>query len=672
MMDERIICIPGWKAIRVIGKDDFSVIYEIQKDDRYGRGIRSALKVVSIPQTSFQMKEYLDNGYDDISLEVLFKDTVEDVVAGFELLHRLKGHGNIISYEDYTIVQHEDDPGSDVCIRMELLPSLLEYKEGGRISEKTVIQLGIDICNALEACESQHIVYWNIRPNHIYISENGGFKLGGFRMAKSELVSTKAIQTGFRTFLSPEVYYSKPYNASVSTYSLGLILYWILNERRGPFLPLPPSAPTFNQVNEAENRRINGEALPEPAHGGEELKRIVMKACAFEQKDRYANPADMKRDLQTVINSVQDIPFVSARSDKELTDDFHQKEETVRIFAGKTEKKQKAAFSLPVNPQPKNADISQSKAGNKDNSESKANSVDTDGTVNSENRQTVTEKDAAAGPGRRRGAGFASHLRTVLKNRKIIWIAVAVLVAVAAIIVGLVFLYRTKCAQTESGSSINMHENTETVSEPEDNVTTISEANVGDYISLGEYEQDNDETNGQEPIIWLVLTKENNRILVISKNALDSYPYHSQEIDITWENSSLRTWLNTAFIENAFSASEKAMIETTQVKAERNTAFDTDPGEDTEDKVFLLSIQEASRYFASNGARQCKPTQFAVANRAWASDNNGCCWWWLRSQGFSSTWAAFVDADGEIKGSGYAVHKEHYAVRPAVWIDING
>ena len=199
----------------------------------------------------------------------------------------------------------------------------------------------------------------------------------------------------------------------------------------------------------------------------------------------------------------------------------------------------------------------------------------------------------------------------------------------------------------------------------------IKNAKVGDIVYFGTYEQDNDTSNGKENIKWRVLAKGNNRILVISDKALDCQPYNTVVSDVTWENCTLREWLNNDFINNAFSDDEKAMIPTVTVSADKNPTYNTDPGNATQDQVFLLSIVEAKKYFSSDSAKQCSPTDYAVANGAYKSYNN-VCWWWLRSPGCNWGFAASAYNDGSVYEYGFLVNYYSSAVRPAMWISIDG
>ena len=202
-------------------------------------------------------------------------------------------------------------------------------------------------------------------------------------------------------------------------------------------------------------------------------------------------------------------------------------------------------------------------------------------------------------------------------------------------------------------------------------VEKLKIAEVGDIVYFGAYEQDNDTSNGKEDIEWIVLAKENGKALVISKYALDCQQYNTSCTYVTWENCSLRKWMNGTFLNNAFSAGEQAQIQNTNVSADKNPKYSTNLGNATTDKVFLLSITEVEKYFSSDNARQCKPTKYAVANGPYVNGDNGNCVWWLRSPGGTQRSAADVGNGGSVYYGGYPVDNVNIAVRPALWINLD-
>lgn len=197
----------------------------------------------------------------------------------------------------------------------------------------------------------------------------------------------------------------------------------------------------------------------------------------------------------------------------------------------------------------------------------------------------------------------------------------------------------------------------------------------GDSYIFGTYEQDNNISNGKEAIEWTVLDKDGMSLLLVSKQALDCKRYNTSYTDVTWENCSLRKWMNNSFLNEAFSEEEKALIQSTTVSAYNNPSYNTDPGNDTTDKVFLLSINEA-KYFNSDEARKCAPTAYAKAQGALTSDTNkttsgaATCWWRLRSPGSGRNVAAIVNDDGSVGCNGNFVDTDDGCVRPALWISL--
>mgnify|MGYP003279983045 CR=1 FL=1 len=194
---------------------------------------------------------------------------------------------------------------------------------------------------------------------------------------------------------------------------------------------------------------------------------------------------------------------------------------------------------------------------------------------------------------------------------------------------------------------------------------------VGDTVLFGSYEQDNVINNGKEAIEWLVLAKERDKMLVISRYALDCQQYNTSNADVTWETCSLRAWLNNTFLNNAFYAEEQAKIQDTNVSDEKNPQYGTEPDNVVNDKVFLLSVDEVERYFSSDSERACRPTEYAVANGSYNREN-GNCHWWLRVPRCDSNNGACVCEDGYVASYGIGVTYDIIGVRPAMWISLEG
>ena len=210
----------------------------------------------------------------------------------------------------------------------------------------------------------------------------------------------------------------------------------------------------------------------------------------------------------------------------------------------------------------------------------------------------------------------------------------------------------------------------------------VSGAKVGDLVTFGSYEQDNVATNGQEAIEWIVLDKKSDgSLLLISRFGLDAMPYHEKLGPFSWDMSSIRRFLNGTFYNTAFSASEKEKVLTTTVVNEDNFFWGTKGGSNTNDKVFLLSSDEAKKYFVDDSgkydggdssARACTLTAYAISRGGeasygtkWWSDN---CWYWLRSPGQYSNYAAYVYRNGYVSFDYDGIDPDTGVVRPAIWV----
>ena len=207
---------------------------------------------------------------------------------------------------------------------------------------------------------------------------------------------------------------------------------------------------------------------------------------------------------------------------------------------------------------------------------------------------------------------------------------------------------------------------------------SVGNASVGQEVKFGVFPQD-EKGKKLSPVTWQVLDKKGGRMLLISSQGLlcrQFYPRRATWNEtIGWEKSSLREWLNGEFFEKCFSPEDKAMIAETDVPADPNpTHKQVSPGSATKDRVFLLSISEAEKYFPAKDSRKCPRTRFAAACGAWTSsgpDAGNACWW-LRTPGSSQSRIACVGADGEMLTGGVDIDDgTTCCIRPAVWVIVN-
>ena len=199
----------------------------------------------------------------------------------------------------------------------------------------------------------------------------------------------------------------------------------------------------------------------------------------------------------------------------------------------------------------------------------------------------------------------------------------------------------------------------------------IALANEKEYITFGTYEQDNDLTNGTEPLEWVVVKKEEGRVLLSTRYAIDAKPFNTNDGAYSWESCSLRTWLNNEFYSTAFNEQQQSMIaETKCITNYNNTAEGINSNYTTTDKVFLFSYNELYEYLQNILERQVVSTAYAQANGGYADPDTLGCWWWLRSPGTTNSQASYVDLEGYAGYEGDGVGNPRISVRPVMWLDL--
>lgn len=215
----------------------------------------------------------------------------------------------------------------------------------------------------------------------------------------------------------------------------------------------------------------------------------------------------------------------------------------------------------------------------------------------------------------------------------------------SALILALIFL--AGCASNTTGTD----------SKEESSVSSEKEtASSSDTVTFGSYQDEN--------IEWYVLTQEDGKSLLLSVHAIDTKPFNDSPS--TWDNSSLRTWLNDEFYQNAFTADEQKEIQLTHLHNGDELGYGTATGQDTDDHVFLLSASEAEKYL-SDKETTTSPTQYALSQGAYTNDKGDCAWW-LRSPGMDDDGPAYYSSQGEVGTRAHKGSETIIGVRPAIWV----
>lgn len=294
----------NWHIAELIGSGAFGSVYKIVRED-FGEKYYAAMKLIDIPQSEDEIRALSAEGMSQADISDYYTGMAQEIVEEFKLMSKLKGHSNIVSYEDHMVLPKENGIGWTIQIRMELLTPLQEYVQKHDMSLRDVVALGIDICKALELCEKHHIIHRDVKPENIFLSENGDFKLGDFGVAKTmEKTMSNLSKKGTRAYMAPELARQELCTGNVDIYSLGLVMYRFLNHNRLPFLPKYPEKIKFSDREKAEFLRFSGADVPLPQKGGAELGNIVVKACAYSPEKRYQNPHELRADLEEIYKHI--------------------------------------------------------------------------------------------------------------------------------------------------------------------------------------------------------------------------------------------------------------------------------------------------------------------------------------------------------------------------------
>ena len=294
----------NWYIKRFVGEGGFAKVFEIIRND-FGREYVSALKIITVTKTKSEINTLKSEGMTDEDIRGYLRGIVEDTVGEIQLMYKMRGRGNIVGYEDHEVVEHEDGMGWDILIKMEYLTSLSTYirQQNGRLAKRDIIKLGMDICKALESCQRYNIIHRDIKADNIFISDDGEFKLGDFGIArvierKDQTLSKK----GTSAYMAPEVYKGQTYTSAVDIYSLGMVMYRLMNNNRGPFLPPYPQQMSLDDRDHAMMLRMSGERFPKPSQVTRgRLIEIVLKACAYRPEERYSSPGFMRQELEAIL-----------------------------------------------------------------------------------------------------------------------------------------------------------------------------------------------------------------------------------------------------------------------------------------------------------------------------------------------------------------------------------
>lgn len=677
----------GWELAKEkpIGKGGFGEVYEIKRN-MYGLEERAAMKILSIPKDESDLDALRFEGLDDDSIARTYHGYVSNMVKEYETMQRLRNNPHVVHVYDLQVKKDSQELLWTVYIRMELLTPIMKNPSCIQ-SEKQILQLAKDICSALIACHKRNILHRDIKPENIFIDPDGNYKIGDFGISRIVEHTTRAsVGVGTYDYMSPEVINGNSYGLQADIYSLGMVLYYLMNERRHPFFPLPPAVPTYEEKQEARNRKWSGEPIPPPKNGCADFKRIIMKACAFSPNNRYLTVQNMLDELNRVNLEEKTVvppkpvepPTVKDPPGDDSDEDFDD---------GSTNTTESSS------------------AGTGDDTPTQYDGGDRSGRP-----QSPPEVPPEKPPKNPKTPTSIRNFSKILHNVGLIGIAIFLI---------LLFIFAKKFFDlmrgdtdgnisstpkvntnyselvtqateamgqiTEETPENNIMAQESSNTDPEESNATIptigfSDLKPGEIIELGRYEQDGKTTNGAEPIEWLVLAAEDNEVLIVSVLGLETLPYEESQHSVDWENCSSRAWLEESFYENAFTDSEKRSIIEKEVIQHKNKGYPyADQGNNTMDHIFLLSTEEYITYLYDNNDidpqfREGIPSEYVLQKDIEKYDyhKGERCWWWLRTSSAYNEKACFVAAMGPSEVYvGYPVNKLGGIIRPAMWMALS-
>ena len=286
---------PEWKIIEKIGEGSFGKVYKAQRTER-GKSFYSAIKIINIPGSQSELNSVRSETGDEQSTRQYFQNLVEECIQEISTMEYFRGNSYIVSVEDFKVMEYLDVIGWEISIRMEYLTSFMDYCAEKQLTEKEVIKLGMDLSKALEYCRKLKIIHRDIKPENIFVSRFGDFKLGDFGIARElERTMSGFSKKGTYSYMAPEMYKGEKYDSRVDIYSLGIVLYRLMNHNRLPFMSLEKQFITYRDKENALNKRMLQESRwSAPVDAGTQFAQYYHEGlCLMILHRRYQTPEEL-------------------------------------------------------------------------------------------------------------------------------------------------------------------------------------------------------------------------------------------------------------------------------------------------------------------------------------------------------------------------------------------
>lgn len=290
----------GYRVKELVGKGSFASVYKVQKKNESGIYTR-ALKHIVIPEQSQYQRIWNSMGRDTVKTDQYFEQIFHETMQEIRLMHAFTDSGirNIVACYENDVVFHESPKRYEIFILMEYLTPLSKYIENNDLTLEEVFDCGLQILDALEVCHKNHIIHRDVKEENIFLSSNGVYKLGDFGVAKIHSCNSLASSMkGTAEYMAPEVLsHTEEYDETVDIYSLGIVLYRLMNHMRSPFLPAYPSGFNAEDEERAMRRRVKNEPLPMPDAAPMDMGNVILKALASKNQ-RFQNVEEFRNCLK--------------------------------------------------------------------------------------------------------------------------------------------------------------------------------------------------------------------------------------------------------------------------------------------------------------------------------------------------------------------------------------
>ena len=650
-MEENLHCLR--KGTRLIGRYTIEGVL-----GQGGFGI-TYLGMDELHEKPVAIKEFFPQGI--VTRNIEYQDTVTVTFVG-EKDNYEKGKERFLK-EARTMAKFSKDKGivkaldffeinNTAYIVMEYLEgvTLKQYlRENKRIAAEDLVELLVPLIEALDEIHSQGLIHRDISPDNIMVLPDGRIKLMDFGAARDYTeFGEKSLSIVLKPgYAPPEQYQTHGVQGPwTDIYALCATMYKCITGEN------PPDA--IERVMDDHLKKISAFGIPVLP----QIEEAIIKGMSVAANDRYQNVGDFCEDLyggyeERSVSGAEEnqsqVETESAEQSVEAKTDM-LKDEVSQGKYSTTEAVQESEKLI-------SKELSENAGLTSEENEAEAGIESETNNLGNKVPEQILEKEKDSITPEKEGQ---SDNRAKEETKKVqkknnyfpLIVGILILLGIAGTFAYNKSVFEETASKTESSSQ-----------EKDKN----PEYKVGETIEFGNYPQDKDGT--EKPIEWIVMKNEGNQVLLLSKYVLDAKSYNEEWEDVTWETSDIRQWLNNEFYTAAFNKSEKAKIQTSLIKNEDNSEHGTSGGNDTEDKVFLLSEKEAETLFSNDDERIAKATEYAEKSGVYVNEEKAA-YWWLRSPGDSGDDAAEVIYSGWVYRDGNYVDDSSGGVRPALHLNL--